>query len=336
MKAMVIENPGEEGTLRLAEVPEPALGPRDVLVRVRATALNRADLSQRLGRYRQQATARGGPAIAGLESAGEVVATGVEAGRFAVGDRVMGQCSGGYAELLAVDERLLLPVPAALGWPQAAATPVALVTEYDAIRTNAGLAAGESVLIQAAGAAVGLMGVQIARELGAGKIFGTVASPAQAELVRDLGVDVAIEHERESFAEVIDERTGGRGVDVVIDHVGGPVLAANLRALALRGRLVSVGRLGPAVGDLDLDLLALKRLRLIGVTFRTRTIEEYEACVRSAGEALLPALAAGSLRPVVDRVYPLEQAVDAQERMRANLHLGKIVLSIDPSVPSSG
>ncbi len=332
----MIENPGEAGTLRLADVPEPELGPRDVLVRVRATALNRADLSQRLGRYRQQATARGGPPIGGLESAGEVVARGAEATRFAVGDRVMGQCSGGYAELLAVDERLLLPVPAELDWPQAAATPVALVTEYDAIRTNAELAAGEAVLIQAAGSAVGLLGLQIARHLGAGEIFATVASGQQAELVRSLGADVAIEHEREPFEAVVEERTGGSGVDVVIDHVGGPVLAANLRAMALRGRLVSVGRLGPAVGDLDLDLLALKRLRLIGVTFRTRTIEEYEACVRSAGEALLPALAEGSLRPVVDSVYPLEQALEAQERMRANLHLGKIVLTVGPAVPSSG
>lgn len=329
MKAMVIRDPGEHGTLRLEEVPDPELGLRDVLVRVRATALNRADLSQRLGAYRQQATARGGPAIAGLESAGEVVAVGAQATRFQPGDRVMGQCAGGYAELLAVDERLLLPVPDALEWPQAAATPVALVTEYDAIAVNAQLAPGERVLVQAAGSAVGLMAVQIARHLGAGRIFGTVASDEQAALVCELGADVAIHHERERFADVIERETGGRGVDVVIDHVGGAVLADNMRAMALQGRLVSVGRLGARVGEIDLDLLALKRLRLIGVTFRTRTIDEYEACVQRAGGALLPALGDGRLRPVVDRVYPLAQALEAQERMRANRHLGKIVLAID-------
>jgi len=328
MKAMVVHDPGEHGTLRLEEVPDPQLGPRDVLVRVRATALNRADLSQRLGAYRQQATARGGPPIAGLESAGEVVAVGAEATRFAPGDRVMGQCAGGYAELLAVDERILLPVPERLDWAQAAATPVALVTEYDALATNAALAPGESVLIQAAGSAVGLMAVQIARQLGAGRIFGTVASDEQDALVRELGADVAIHHEHERFADAIERETDGRGVDVVIDHVGGAVLAENMRALALEGRLISVGRLGARVGEIDLDLLALKRLRLIGVTFRTRTIDEYEACVRRAGDVLLPVLAAGRLRPVVDRVYPLEQALEAQERMRANRHLGKIVLTI--------
>lgn len=330
MKAMVIEPGAAGGTLRLADVEDPAPGPRDVLVGVRATALNRADLSQRAGRYRQQATAKAGPSIAGLESAGEVLAVGDEVTRFAPGDRVMGQCSGGYAELLTVDERLLIPVPEGMSWTDAAAVPVAFVTEHDAIRTNARLQPGESVLVQAAGAAVGLAAIQIARFLGAGRIYGTVASDEQAELVRRLGADVAIHHERESFEEVLADATEGRGVDVVIDHVGGPVLAANLRSMAVRGRLVSVGRLGPVVGDIDLDLLARNRLQVIGVSFRTRTLDEYGDCVSAMSQELLPALEDGRLRPIVDRVYPLARALEAQERMAANRHLGKIVLGLEP------
>jgi NADPH2:quinone reductase len=329
MKAMVIERSGAESTLQLRDVPEPVPGPREVLVRVRATALNRADLSQRAGRYRQQAIAKRGPDIAGLESAGEVEAIGEQVTRFAPGDRVMGQCSGGYAERLTVDERLLIPVPDRLDWPEAAATPVAFVTEHDAIKTNAQLQPGETVLVQAAGAAVGLAAVQLARFTGAGRIIGTVAGDAQGDLVRRLGADVAVDHEREDFEDVVARETDGRGVDVVIDHVGGPALAGNLRSLAVRGRLISVGRLGRVVGEIDLDLLARNRLRVIGVSFRTRTVEEYGDCVRLAQEDLLPALADGRLRPVVDRVFPLERALEAQERMAANRHLGKIVLCID-------
>lgn len=329
MKAAVIHGEGDDAELRLADVPEPVPGPRELLVRVRAAALNRADLSQRRGSYSQQTLAKDGPRVAGLEAAGEVVAVGEDVTRFRPGDRVMSQCAGGYAELLTVDERLPLPVPEVLDWTEAAATPVALVTEYDALATNARLANGETVLIQAAGAAVGLMAVQIARLLGAGAVVGTVAGEQQASLGRSLGLDHAIDHRSESVTGVIDQLTGGRGVDVVVDHVGGPVLPDNLRAMAIGGRLVSVGRLGPVVGELDLDLLARKRLHLIGVTFRTRTLDEYAECVRVAGDRLLPALAKQRLRPVVDSVFPLADVMAAQQRMAENKHLGKIVLSLE-------
>jgi NADPH:quinone reductase len=328
MKAMVIYPDPDGGTLSLQDVPDLEPGPHDLLVRVRAAAVNRADLSQRAGRYRQQATARPGPLIGGLEAAGDVVATGRRTTRFHVGDRVMAQCAGAYAEFVCIDERLALPVPDALEWPQAAATPVAYVTQHDALVTNARLRPGETVLIQAAGSAVGMAAVQVARLLGAGTIFGTVAGEAQAELCRSAGLDVAIDHRTESFAAIVGQRTDGRGVDVIVDHVGGPVLADNLRSLAIGGRLISVGRLGPVAGELDLDLMALKRLHLIGVTFRTRTLEEYAECVRRAGEHLLPALADGRLRAIVDRTFPLAQVLDAQERMAANEHLGKIVISV--------
>jgi NADPH:quinone reductase-like Zn-dependent oxidoreductase len=324
MKAMVVS----DGTLQITEVDEPVPGSRDLLVRVRATAVNRADLSQRAGRYSQPATARPGPLIAGLESAGEVLDVGNEVSRFRPGDRVMGQCSGGFAEYVCIDERLALPVPESLDWLSAAATPVAFVSEHDAIFTNGELQHGQSVLIQAAGSAVGLAAIQVARFAGAGEVFGTVDGDEQARLARSLGASVVIDHTAEDFEAVIGDATNGRGVDLIVDHVGGPVLAGNMRSLALTGRLISVGRLGPTVGEMDLDLLALKRLRLVGVTFRTRTIDEYETCVRSAEADLLPALSDGRLRPVVDSVFPLAEAVRAQDRMVANQHLGKIVLSV--------
>lgn len=328
MRALVVQPTETGGTLELTDLPTPTPQPRDLLVRVRAAAVNRADLSQRAGRYQQQATARQGPLIAGLECAGEVAAIGPEVTRFRPGDRVMSQCSGGFADFVCVDERLALPVPPTFDWPTAAAAPVAYVTEHDAIRTNGGLRDGENVLVQAAGSAVGLAAVQVARFLGAGKIFATVAGSAQADLVTKLGADVVIDHASQDFEKVVADVTGGAGIDLIVDHVGGPVLVGNLNALAVQGRLVAVGRLGPKTGELDLDLLALKRLRIIGVTFRTRTIDEYEQCVRRAETDLLPALADGRLRPVVDSVFPFTEALNAQDRMAANLHLGKIILRV--------
>lgn len=326
MKAMVIVPRGDEGAYELRDVPEPQIGPRELLVRVRATALNRADVSQRAGRYRQQATAREGLHVAGLESAGEVVAVGEQVTAHAVGDRVMGMCAGGFAEYLAMDERIALPVPDSLDWPQAAATPVALMTEHDAIATRAQLQPGESLLVQAAGSGVGLMAVQIAKLLGADPVIGTVTGTAQAELVRELGGEPIDIHVADAEQALADRLEGG--VDVVIDHVGGSVLAANLGAMAIGGRLVSVGRLGPVVGEIDLDLLARKNLRLIGVSFRTRTIDQYGEVARAAAEAVLPAVADGRVRPIVDSTFPLEQAEAAQERMLGNRHLGKIVLTV--------
>ena len=328
MRALTIVPRGEAGAYALRDdVPAPAIGPRELLVRVRAAALNRADLAQRAGRYRQAATAREGVPIGGLEAAGEVVAVGAQVTLHRVGDRVMGMCSGGFAECIALDERIALPVPGALDWPQAAATPVALLTEHDALATRARLQPGESVLIHAAASGVGLIGVQIAKLLGAAPLLATAGDARKAEVVRALGADVTIEHRRQDFEAIAAEHTP-HGVDVVIDHVGAALLPANLRALAVGGRLVSVGRLGERIGEIDLDLLARKNLQLLGASFRTRTLEQYGEVAWRAADALLPALADGRLRPLVDSVFPLERAAEAQERMLENRHVGKIVLEI--------
>jgi NADPH:quinone reductase-like Zn-dependent oxidoreductase len=253
---------------------------------------------------------------------------GSEVSGFAIGDRVMAMCAGGYAELATVEHRLAVRVPERLSWEAAAAIPVAYMTEHDALITNAGLQAGESVLINAASSGVGVAAIQIARFWGARPVFGTSGAPAKLAALAELGLDRGINYHTENFADAVLAATDGKGVDVIIDHVGSPYLADNLRCLALRGRLVSVGRLGGRAGELDLDLLALKRLRLIGVTFRTRTLDERIAIAQRFATDLLPALADGRLRPLIDRVFPLREALAAQAYMASNAQIGKIVLTV--------
>ncbi len=328
MKAMVVVPDGGDGSLRWQELPDPEPGPGEVVIAVRAAAVNRADLSMRRGTYRQDATARrDGIVVAGLEAAGEVVAVGEGVTRLAPGDRVMTMCSGGYAELVAVDARLPMPVPAGVAWDQAAALPVALMTELDALATAAELRAGESVLVTAGGSGVGTIGVQVARILGAGTVVTTVRGPAQRELLLELGADAALDGDDPELADAIRQASDG-GVEVAIDHVGASALPANLDALVPGGRLVSVGRLGGTVAELDMDLLARKRLRLIGVTFRTRSLDQYGAIARLVEERLLDSVARGAIRTVIGARYPMTDALAAQERLRTGELHGKIVLTL--------
>ena len=317
------------GRLELREVPDPTPAPVELLLDVKATALNRADLSQRAGRYRQAATAnRGDHVIAGLESSGVIAALGSDVTGFAVGDRVMAMCGGGYAERTVVDHRIAIPIPDRIGFEEAAAIPVAFQTEHDALVTRARFQPGDAVLVTAASAAVAMTGVKIARCLGAGLIFGTVADPQFTERVRAIGVDVVLDAYADDLVERVLEATGGNGVDVVLDHVGGSDLERNLAAMAVKGRLISIGRLGPFVGSVDLDFLARKRLELIGVSFRTRTIEEYAAVKQAMLDDLGSALASGQLAPAIDRVFDLEEAAAAQDYMESNQHFGKVILRV--------
>jgi NADPH2:quinone reductase len=322
---MTINGKGSHGDYELLEVPRPEPAPGKLLIRVRATALNRADLAQRERRYAQPALAAGGPPIAGLEAAGEVVGLGAGARDWKIGDRAMAMCSGAFAEYVIVDARLALPVPERLDWSQAAATPVALLTEHDAIVTHGRLRQGESLALHGAGSGAGMMGVQIARLLGAAPVFATVSTPGRAAFVADLGADFVL-CGAERFADAVAEHTAD-GVDVVIDHVGAPLLAASVEALAPFGRLVSVGRLGGRRAEIDLDRLAAKNLTLSGASFRTRSLARWAEVTERAAR-LLPALADGRLSPVVDAVFPLTDIGRAQERMVANAHQGKIVLSV--------
>jgi len=329
MQAIVIVSSADGGTLECRDVPDPTPRPGEVLVRIRATGLNRADLAQRRGAYPRPAT--GGDSalnIAGLEAAGEVAGLGEGVVDFAIGDRVMAMCAGGYAEYTTIDHRLAVRVPERLSWEEAAAVPVAYMTEHDALITNARLQAGESVLVHAASSGVGVAAIQIAKFWGAKPVMGTSGVTEKLAALAAQGLDQGINYRTENFADAVLAATNGTGVDVVIDHVGGPHFHDNMRCMALRGRLVSVGRLGGKMGELDLDFLALRRLHLMGVTFRTRTLAERIAITQRCVADLLPALADGRIRPLINRVFPLRDALAAQDYMAANGQIGKIILTV--------
>jgi NADPH:quinone reductase-like Zn-dependent oxidoreductase len=316
---MFVPRPGG-ASVEIADVPKAEPAPGEVLVRVRAAGLNRGEMSIRRG------LTSGAPQQTGIEFAGEVAASGAGATRFKAGDRVMGHWRGGQAEFVAADERLLVPVPPRLSWIEAGAWLNVFVTAHDAIVSNAGLRAGESILVNAASSGIGVAALQIARLLGAGMVIGSSRSAAKLEKLRQYGMQKGVL--ADAGAAAITEATGGKGVDVLIDSVGGAALAQNLTAMAVRGRMVSVGRLASNSGEIDLDLLALKRIRLIGVTFRTRTKEERIECVQRCAADLWEPLADGRLQPVVQRSFRMEDINEAHEYMERDEHIGKLVIEI--------
>jgi len=327
MKAIVIPKFGAADVLELRDVPEPECGPEDLLVAVRATALNRADLLQRLGLYPQPGPE---PAhdIPGLEYAGEVVRIGYRVEGFAVGDRVMGILSGGsYAEKIVTHHRLAVRIPDNLSWHEAAAVPEAFITAHDAL-SQCDLGCGESVLVHAVGSGVGAAAVQVARIMGATPVLGTAGSAAKLAAAKDLGVDVGIDYKSEDFVEATKRATGGRGTDVIVDFIAAAYLERNIRALAACGRMVVIGLLGGLRAELDLGLLLAKRASIRGTVLRARSLEEKAAATRAFEKAVLPHIASGRVRAVIDSVYPLERAADAHRYMESNANFGKIVLEL--------
>ena len=327
MKAVVISTPGGSEVLRYQDVPDPVPGPEDLLVRVHATALNRADILQRMGGYPQPGPK---PAhdIPGLEFAGEVVQIGDRVQGFGLGDRVMGLLAGGgYAELVVTHQRLAMKVPDSLSWHEAGATPEVYITAHDAL-LQCGLVAGESVLIHAVGSGVGVAAIQIARMMGASLVLGTAGSEEKLARAKALGLDVGANYKTQDFAEVALEATGGRGVDVVLDVIGADYLEKNLRALAPKGRMVIVGLMGGGAAQVNLGLLLQKRLQVRGTTLRARPLEEKGATTRAFEKSVLPHIASGRIKVVVDRVFPLSAAAAAQEYMASNQNFGKVVLAV--------
>jgi NADPH2:quinone reductase len=242
----------------------------------------------------------------------------------------MGHWRAGQAEYVAVDTRLLVPVPDRLDWVQAAGWLNVFTTAHDALVTNARLQRGESVLVNAAGSGIGTAALQIARLIGATPILGSTRSAERRARLEAYGMQTGIDASDPQWPQAVKQATGGRGVDVILDNVGADVLGGNLACIALGGRLVSVGRLGAEKGEIDMDLLALKRASLIGVTFRTRTLEERAACVQRCAQDLLPALADGRLEPVLDRTFAMAEIEEAHGYMASNAHLGKVVLLVRP------
>lgn len=327
MKAIVIDTSEPGRPLAFREVPDPIAGPNDLLVVVRAAALNRADL-RRAASHFAASEQRSRAAIAGLELAGEVVAKGVEVQGFAVGDRVMAMAGNAYAERATVDYRLAIPVPTTFTWHQAAATPITFVTAYDALVNAAALKQGETVFVQGASTGAGIAAVQIARARGARLVLGTAGDTTKLARLRELGCDVPINYRTQKFVDVVCENTNSAGAEIVIDHVGGTTAQGNIDAAAIKGRIVCVGRVSGAEATINLDEFARKRLRMIGVTFRTRALDERIQIIRGFCNDMLPLLENKSVQPVIDSIYPLPDAALAQERMRANLHFGKIILEL--------
>jgi NADPH:quinone reductase len=319
MKAAVATDKG----LALKDIPQPKPKPNEVLVRVRAASLNRADLNAARGVGGHGAVG----ATLGLDWTGEVVETGSEIkGGFKAGDRVMCAGAGGYAEYAVADWGRVTPMPANLTFEQAATLPVAVATMHDALMTNARLKPGESVLIQGASSGVGLMALQIAKLMGAGLVIGTSTNAARRERLKEFGADLAIDTSNPAWPDEVLKATDGKGVNIIIDQVSGSVANGNLKATAILGRIVNVGRLGGGKAEFDFDLHAARRITYIGVTHRTRSVDELREETRVMWKDLAEPIAAGKLRLPIDKKFALDQALDAQAYMKANQHFGKILL----------
>jgi NADPH2:quinone reductase len=324
MKAAV--QAGEQGLqIQTVDIPEP--GPEEVLVRVRACGLNRADIGMAAGHAHGP---QGGPGTRlGMEWAGEVVRTGAAVTTFRPGDRVMGSGRGAFAEYAVADHGRILPLPSAgMGFEQAATLPIALQTMHDAVVTNGRLHKGDAVLIQGASSGVGLMGLQIARLMGAGLVAGSSTTPERRARLKDFGAELAIDTRDATWPQQVLDATGGKGADVIVDQLSGTQAIQNMKAAAVKGRIVNVGRLAGTRAEFDFDLHALKRLHYVGVTFRTRSVEEVREINRRLRADLWEALAAGRLALPLDRTFPFDEAAQALACMARNEHFGKIVLSL--------
>jgi NADPH:quinone reductase-like Zn-dependent oxidoreductase len=323
MKAAVL---GEKG-VEIRDVAKPEPKPNEILVRVRASSLNRADLLVASGH--QHGALGGVGARLGLECSGEVAAVGSDVTGFKAGNRVMGSAPGGYAEYAVTDWGRVHRIPANnMTYEQAACLPVALQTMHNAIVTAGRLKRGETLLIQGASSGVGLMGMQIGKFLGAALVMGTSTNPARRARLSEFGCDLALDSSDPTWPEQVKKATGGKGVDLIVDQVSASVANQNLEAAAVLGRIVNVGRLGGMKGEFNFDLHAAKRIDYIGVTFRTRSADEVREINRRMRADLWPAVEAGTLSLPIDTTFPLERVAEALARMRANAHFGKIVLTI--------
>lgn len=310
--------------MTIADVPEPEPGPHEVLVEVRATALNRADLLQRRGLYPPPP---GASEILGLECSGVVIGLGAGARRFPLGARVMALLAGGgYAERVVVHEEVLMDVPERLSFAEAAAVPEAFLTASEALLVEAEVQPGERLLVTAAGSGVGSAAVQIGKLRGAFVIGCSSAEKLGA--VSALGADAVLDRDRDDFVAALRQTTHEHGADAIIDFIGGSALGRHQACLAERGRLVLIGLLGGASAPLDLGRILMKRQRILGLVMRTRTLAQKIELTRRFERELLPALQVGTISPRLDQIFPFSDVVSAHARMERNLNTGKIVLQL--------
>lgn len=326
MKAISFDQPGAADVLRLAEAPQPLMGPEEVRIRVKATAVNRADLTQRMGFYPPPP---GASQILGLECSGEILEKGASVpDAFVVGQRVMALLAGGgYAEEVVAHYGSVMSVPDGLDLVQAAGLPEVYLTVFLNVFQLARFPDGGSLLVHGGASGIGTAAMQLVREAG-GVIYVTAGSDEKCSRCLELGATAAIHYKNESFAERIQDLTGGAGVDVVLDPIGGPYLDSNLASLKVGGRLVVIGLMGGGEAPLNMGLLLLKRLQVIGSTLRARPVEEKARIVRDFQGRFAAAVAAGRIAPVVDRVLPLAEAAEAHRVLEASSHVGKVLLTV--------
>lgn len=328
MRAAVITKYGGPEVLEIRDVPQPTPGPHEVLVRVHASALNRADLLQRQGRYPPPPGISA--EIPGLEFAGEVEANGSGAARWKRSDRVFGIIGGGaHAEYLTVHQDAVAAIPPHLTWPQAGGVPEVFITAHDALVAQAGVKPGEHVLVHAVGSGVGLAAVQLARSWGA-KPYGTARTADKLTRAKEYGLLQGIElrSSLEPLADAVKSWTDGHGIDVTLDLVGGEYFGASLNVAALKGRLMLVGTVAGRSANVQLGSILSKRLIIRGTVLRARSLDEKIAVTQAFAVDVVPRLADGKLRPVIDSVFALDQIGKAHERLESNQTFGKVILTI--------
>ena len=324
MRAVEITKPGGPEVLVPGERPVPAPGPDEILIQIAAAGVNRPDCLQRAGAYPPPP---GASDLPGLEAAGEVAAVGANVDRWAVGDRVCALLAGGgYAEYAVTHQDHALPAPASLTMEEAAALPETFFTVWTNVFDRGGLKGGETFLVHGGSSGIGTTAIQLARLFGA-RVFTTVGSEDKAKVCRDLGAEIAVNYREADFVETLREATDGRGVDLILDMVGGDYIPRDVKLAADRGRIVQIAFLqGPKV-ELNFAQVMLKRLTITGSTLRPRSVEEKAAIAASLREKVWPEIDAGRVRPVMAESFPLAEAAKAHALMESSAHVGKIVLT---------
>jgi len=325
MRAIAVENPGQGYALKLAEIEKPSPAPGEVLIQVAAAGINRADLVQAMGGYPPPP---GAPLTLGLEVAGEIVALGPGVSAFSLGDKVCALLGGGgYAEFAAVSEKCVLPLPKGVRLVEAAALPEVYFTVWTNLIDTARLKPGESVLIHGGSSGIGTAAIQLCAARGH-QVFTTAGSAEKCAAIQKLGAHRAINYRDEDFVDVVKKETGGKGVDVILDMVGGDYIQRNMSAAALWGRIVNIAYQSGMQATVNFAPLLMKRLSLLATTLRARTNEEKGAIRDAVQREVWPLLEAGKIKPVVDTTFPLAEAGAAHARMAKSEHIRKILLTL--------
>jgi NADPH2:quinone reductase len=322
MKAYVYGANGAE----ITEVAKPSAKGTQVLVRVRACGLNRADLGMTKGHA--HGSAGGAGTVLGMEWAGEIAEVGPDARGFKVGDRVMGSGSAAFAEYTLADHDRLFRTPSNMNFEEACTLPIAITTMHNAVVTVGALQPGQTVLIQGASSGVGLMAMQIAKLKGAGVVIGSSTDAVRRGRLKEFGADLAVDSSDPGWVEQVLQATSGEGVDLIVDQISGKVASQNLKAAKIKGRIVNVGRLGGTHADFNFDLHAARRINYIGVTFRSRTIEEIREIFDEVRKDIWPAVESRKLQLPIDKVFAFGDIEKAFAHMEANKHLGKIIVTL--------